>query len=470
MNHPDINLAALASPQPTICAWVERDADPNTRTALRIALGLKGSADDPDMKASSFEPYLDYIESSWPGRGSKEDFLRFFADVASHFSSAPVAHEFDGQNASEPSRSIQQYIGSLIASPDHYYFPDTLPGSLSRAASVTEIVLLVLGTWLLLQPYFVPSRRDQRCIVLAFCLGRKKPYSESEGLAVPLTQLLTQSGLLPSADEMVLSGPDTSMAVVDGDTALTPFQLHSSMGPLESLVSPRRLNAVKLSTLGRVKFVWTPNIARHLLLSRNGERHCLELFAFPCALQSGGGKINPLIKTGLLSAELVDEIEASYATLFHPAKASRAHRALARVLGLRHWCWCLDCASYRLRRQVLAPLKTSDDKLLHKNDRARHYASAASTCRVKFDARLEVLMQRDASQWQWDRTEFTQLWPRILALDAHLERTRPWSFWVIFRDRRDTVQYWTFLYVMKTLLPSINRRPLKPRVERNRFD
>ncbi|KAG7294035.1 hypothetical protein NEMBOFW57_004097 [Staphylotrichum longicolle] len=183
------------------------------------------------------------------------------------------------------------------------------------------------------------------------------------------------------------------------------------MGPLESLsVSPRRLNAVKLSTLGRVQFIWTANIARHLLLSRNGERHCLELFALPCALQSGGGNVNPLVKAGLLSTELVDEIEGSYATL-----------------------------------QILAPLKTSDDRLLHKNNRARHHGSAASTCRVKFDPRLEVLMQRDASQWQWDRTEFTQLWPRILALDAHLERTRPWSFWVIFRDRRDTVQYWTFL-------------------------
>lgn len=398
------------------------------------------------MKASSFEPYLEYIESSWPGRGSKQDFLRFFADVANHFSSVPVTHESDGQDASESMQSIQRYIANLVANPDHYYFPDTLPGSSSRAASVTEIVLLVLGTWLLMQSYFVPSRRDQRCIVLALCLGRKKPYSEPEGLGVSLAHLVTQSGLLPSADEVVGCGPDASMSGEDSETALAPFQLHSSMGPLESLsVSPRRLNAVKLSTLGRVEFVWTVNIARHLLLSRSGERHCLELFALPCALQSGGGNINPLVKAGLLSTELVDEIEASYATLFHPAKASRAHRALARVLGLRHWCWCLDCASYRLRNQVLAPLKTSDDKLLPKDGRARHHASAAATCRVKFDARLEVLMQRDASQWQWDRTEFTQLWPRILALDAHLERTRPWSFWVIFRDRRDTVQYWTFL-------------------------
>ena len=219
--------------------------------------------------------------------------------------------------------------------------------------------------------------------------------------------------------------------------------IHSSIGLVESLsLSPTRLNAERLATLGRVEFIWTANISRHLLLSRRGERHCLELFALPCALQSGVGNVNPFVKMGILSAELVDEIDASYATLFHPFKASRVHRVLARSLGLRHWCWCLDCASYRLRRQVLAPLKMSRDK--YRGGPARHH-TATATCPFQFDARLEMLMQRDASQWQWDRTEFRELWPRILALDAYLEQTRPWSFWVIFRDQRDTVQYWTFL-------------------------
>ncbi len=463
MGPPDINLMALAPgrlssvSQQAIGTQLERDPFSNTRIALCSALGFTDTADNPDMEALSFESYLDYIESSWPGRGSKKDFLRLFADVAGSFRGATLTPGSDGHDASESTRSIQQYIDDLVASPDHYYFPDTLPGSPSRATSVTEIVLLILGTWLLMQSYFVPMRRDQRCIILAFCFGHKRPYSEPEGLAISPAHLVSQGGLLPSADEVVGSGSgsdsrsssgpgvcaSTPVSGEDNQPAHTPFQLHSSIGLLESLsVSPRRLNAVKLASLGRVEFVWTANISRHLLLSRRGEQHCLELFALPCALQTGAENVNPFVKMGILSAELVDEIDASYATLFRPVKASRVHRVLARLLGLQHWCWCLDCASYRLRRQVLAPLKMSEDK--YERGLVWHHTVTA-TGQFRFDARLGILMQRDASQWQWDRTEFRELWPRILALDAHLEQTRPWSFWVIFRDRRDTVQYWTFL-------------------------
>ncbi len=453
MGPPDINLMALQASgrlssvsQQAIGTQLERDPFSNTRIALCSALGFTDTTDNPDMEALSIESYLDYIESSWPGRGSKKDFLRLFADLAVNFRGAPPS-----------SRSIQQYIDDLVASPDHYYFPDTLPGSPSRATSVTENVLLILGTWLLMQSYFVPMRRDQRCIILAFCLSHKKPYSEPEGLAISPAHLVSQGGLLPSADEVVRSGSgsdsrsssgpgvcaSTHVSGEDNQPAHTPFQLHSSIGLLESLsVSPRRLNAVKLASLGRVEFIWTANISRHLLLSRRGERHCLELFALPCALQTGAENVNPFVKIGILSAELVDEIDASYATLFRPVKASRMHRVLARLLGLQHWCWCLDCASYRLRRQILAPLKMSGEK--YKRGLVWHH-TVTGTRQFKFDARLGMLMQRDASQWQWDRTEFRELWPRILALDAHLEQTKPWSFWVIFRDRRDTVQYWTFL-------------------------
>ena len=52
-------------------------------------------------------------------------------------------------------------------------------------------------------------------------------------------------------------------------------------------------------------------------------------------------------------------------------------------------------------------------------------------------------MKKDATQWS--QTEYAQLWPRIMALDAHLWQTKPWSFSVLFRDRRNTIQYWTFL-------------------------
>jgi hypothetical protein len=384
----------------------------STRAALRSA--LCPVSDGIDNAPYHLDPYLDYIESSWPGRGSKQAYLRFFTDVVGQFS-RPATN-------TPHAMTIQQYIDTLVAHAGHYYFPDTSPRSLARATSVKENVLLVLGTWLLLQSYFIPTRRDQRCVVLAFCLRQKKPYAEPEALGRSLADLVAQSELLPNAYER---------GALDDDDLTTPFQLHSSSGLIESLsINPRRLNAVRLSTLGRVEFIWTTNISRHLLLSRQGERHCLELFGLPCALQ--GGTDNLLAKMDILAPDLIDEIEASYAALFSPVKASHLHDILAKILALRWWCWCLHCSSRRLRRQILAPLKTSTDK-------------SSTSYPFKLDPRLKTLMQTEATEWRWDRTEFKQLWPRILALDAHLEQAKPWSFWVIFRDRRDTVQYWTFL-------------------------
>lgn len=420
-----VNVTSAVPPQEA----AHKGAAHIARATLRPALSLPTTADGATCDLD--EPYLDYIEASWPGRGSKDEYLHFVADVVGHFTT------LTRQQMERPPGSVQQYIDGLIAEPSHYYFPDTLPGSSARETSVRETVLLVLGTWLLLQAYFIPMRRNQRCIVSAFCLANKEPYSEDKALAGSLVNLVAGSGLLPNAYEVTGSGGQSlESSTPDNDSLATPFQLHSSAGLLESVsIDPRRVNAARLAALGQVEVIWTANISRHLLLSRQGERPCLELFALPCALQGGGD--NMLVKMGILPLELVDEIEASYATLFHPVQASRVHRTLAMILGLRYWCWCLDCASYRLRRRVLAPLRASN----YRRSLARPY----TVYPFNLDARLEMLVQRDASQWQWDHTEFRQLWPRILALDAHLEQTKPWSFWVIFRDRRDTVQYWTFL-------------------------
>lgn len=185
---------------------------------------------------------------------------------------------------------------------------------------------------------------------------------------------------------------------------------------------------MKLSSLGGVKISWTTNLSRHLLLSQHAGQHYLELFAFPCALQGDAARI--LASMGI-PAELIDEIEASYATLFHPIKPSPIHKAFHGIfrylIWLRRWCWCLGCRSRRLRTKALASLRSS---------KGQHHC-------IKFDPTLGTLMKKDATQW--NQTEYAQLWPRIMALDAHLRQTKPWSFSVLFRDRRDTVQYWTFL-------------------------
>jgi hypothetical protein len=47
----------------------------NPRGALLSALDLP---DDP-----SSDPYMYYVESSWPGRGERQEFIRLFVDVIS---------------------------------------------------------------------------------------------------------------------------------------------------------------------------------------------------------------------------------------------------------------------------------------------------------------------------------------------------------------------------------------------------
>jgi hypothetical protein len=64
--------------------------------------------------------------------------------------------------------------------------------------------------------------------------------------------------------------------------------------------------------------------------------------------------------------------------------------------------------------------------------------------RSEFDPLLLELMSNPEPE-NWDHELFVHLWPRIDALDEHLQGAKPWNFWVLFRDRRDTLQFWTFL-------------------------
>jgi len=156
------------------------------------------------------------------------------------------------------------------------------------------------------------------------------------------------------------------------------------------------------------------------------------VFSLPCALQGGAETV--LAQVGIRT-DLIDEIEASYANLFNPQTPSTVHRHLGAFTGLRYWCWCLGCACQRLRAQELRKM----------NGKKPSGQTRRQTGRVvRYDRVLQTLMESKATPWH--RTEFRRLWPRILALEAHLQAARPWNFWVLFRDRRDTVQYWTFLF------------------------
>ena len=68
---------------------------------------------------------------------------------------------------------------------------------------------------------------------------------------------------------------------------------------------------------------------------------------------------------------------------------------------------------------------------------------AQRTHDIEYDPLLVELMSSEPSDWTPDM--FPHLWARIVILEEHLEEAKPWSVWVLFRDRRDTLQFWTFL-------------------------
>lgn len=446
---------------------------------LRQALGFHVVDGSQEQVA---QPYVEYIKTSWTGRGEQQDFLRFFIEVVRHFRGMSIfrppsllilmrrtrplsdrdpvnmdlfiisKHEMDPEHTQSevlteiltrnpPGRttpagsSIQEYLNSLIKHQDHYYFKDTMANSSARGSGVNETVLLILGTWLLSQSYFVPTHQDQRRIVYAYCRSTDQVYSESKAFEQSVGTLMLRSGLLPSAGEGrgALDDDASSFQVVDEADIAEAFPLHSYANLLESLtIDSKRLNATNLSTYGHIEIAWTQNISRHMLLSKRAESYYLEIFALPCALQ--GGADHALNSMGI-STDLMDEIECSYAALFNPSPESNLHKTLAWVVGLHRWCWCLHCTARRFRKHVLKTFKETRHR--------RRERLLGTGHRVIYDDQIRVLMERNAAQW--NQTEFSNLWPRILVLDSHLQRARPWNFWVLFRDRRDTVQYWTFL-------------------------
>jgi len=289
-----------------------------------------------------------------------------------------------------------------------------------------------------MRDYFTSQRGEPRGVLRAYCWNTDKEHSETLPLGEPLLNLVRMSGLLPNSNETITSTRSkTSLASRNSETseAKSPREreqvpLHPSLGSVESLsITAALLNAFKLAHLGAIHILWTSNLSRHMLLSNHAGKFYLEIFAMPSALGPGPDQV--LKHTGI-PGELMDEICQSYANLFNPILPSRWHTYLGVLLGARLWCWCLSCASRRLRNSELRKLKSTP-----------FVPKGSSASRPKLDPEVKVLMDQEALDW--DQREFENLWPRIVALEVHLAQCKPWSFWVIFRDRRDSVQFWTFL-------------------------
>jgi hypothetical protein len=462
---------------------------------LRIAMAHElGFSDYPD--SSLADPYLNYIENRYTGDGSLDDYLTIFIQVIQHFQNTQTPPGTPTQTQQPPAphpNTIHAFIGTLCASNSEALFAHTDQESALRKELVTDTVLYILGVWVGMLSYFVKLPGGLRQVELAYSIKQRIAATDgNEGvLTNTLPNLLKGSGLLPSPEDglqlpssssndfenaiqtilsllpsgnsMENSGSSSDLARQKLKAALgtcitssaashnystTPYPespkaplLHTRIDSLESLSIKRStLNAYTLSSLGGVQIYWTLNLSRHLLLSRFAGQHVLEVFALPCVL-AGGAKS---LKAAGIPAPLMHEIQESYCILFNPTGTLSSHRRLfGDVLGLRWCCWCFSCSALRLRARQLKALKRKTVATATKRNRV----STRDTDRgakSEYDPLLEELMTNpDPEDWSYEL--FPHLWPRIVALEEHLVGAKPWSIWVLFRDRRDTLQFWTFL-------------------------
>lgn len=450
--------------------------DSKPTASMRIASSRRGDAPDGlhvelahalgflDYPATATaEPYLNYIVNRNVGRGTLDDYLRLVIYVVKYF-----AKQDEGK--SPTSRSIEGLVDELSQS-SNTYFSDTKAGSLIRRSVVEDTVLYAIGTWTLLLSSFVhlPMAGGMRKVMMAYAF-RAEDSSVCRPFAESVAGLVQGSGLMPTADRWAVSefGDDDSTRMKAASQLMAAARQQSShmvapgsrsssnslhklepvshadkymslrflddLDSLESLhFTAKRLNAYTLSTFGAVDILWTKNISRHMVLRKRGGLYLLEVFALPCALNastlaSGNVGITP---------EYAQEVTESYSILFNAWSSIPRHAKLGNLIGVRRFCWCWTCSAHRYRKRTLLKHNQLCENKTPGTTRTR--ATHAS----EFDPLLLELIMNEPSDWTPEL--FPSLWSRITILEEHLQTAKPWNVWILFRDRRDTLQFWTFL-------------------------
>jgi hypothetical protein len=372
---------------------------------LASQLGFRAYPDNDSAK-----PFMRYVSYSCKNRNSLLPFYALFTRIIDHFDGKP--------DPSGAKKTLKAYIESQhILESEPYY--KHAKNTKDRKDEVVEAVFLCLGLWMMMKTNFVtPTGRVSCPIGLAYSVktGRSDAISQ-EDLDASLHELIKDSGLIPPSN----GEPEQGFKVLADALKASPDPNLQFPADVESLrIFAHGLNLSKLFTLAGVQVHWTDNLSRHLLLSVRANIWSVEIFAFPCVLLEDGYKRK--IETAGISPHYLQEIRLSYANLFNPTVPSMLHRMFNWIL--KPICWCLYCSSYRLRRQELVKLNNREAGTFYD--------------RVVENLSLELAQQ-------WNHSSFPHLWPRILLLQMHLQNAKPWNFWVLFRDRRDKLPFWTFL-------------------------
>ena len=245
-----------------------------------------------------------------------------------------------------------------------------------------------------------PNQPNSRLIYEAFVVDDKATEHE------PACFLKKFGNLLPARHR--------ALAVAGGQRSKTV----SSLSP----ISPTKFNIEVLSTLLRIRVQWVDTIALHLDYDQT--TRTLSLFRYPsfCVYQDWNGAIHSFASSDWRSPDpradsedissILIEILLSFRLLFGQSTAGRKY----------------------FRRIVKShpELQENGDRLLF-----------ALCAEPRFEHNI---VPKDRPIFFLDR-DFPVLGQRIKLLMEDLKDSRPQGWRQLLRDRRDTVQYWTFWLV-----------------------
>jgi hypothetical protein len=372
----------------------------------------------------------------------QKDYLDLFLRTVQYFS-----------QACEEQKTLGSWIDKLVAKDEPLF---RRPVDMRRNLIIDQ-VFCILGSWTSMISYFMRSPRGYRPIVYAYATSQNLQQSwehcTNAALGETLPDLICKSQLLNfNATEglplmrgmsncSTISGIRSAFGLQQDNerddlsvTSRTPLLFHTVFDYLESAQIPANiLNAHTLRILAGVQIQWTTNISRHLLLSSSGGCKVLEVYALPSLFRF----CTASLKKAGIPEKLKLEVLESYPLLFNPRDDANPHGGRFGAWR-RWWCWCVSCSSRRVRVHELARLSGQISTL-------KTPQHAGLITKNEYDSYLKIIMVT-AHRGQWDSEFFRLLWPRITLVDEHLKKSRPWNFWVLFRDRRESLPFWTFFF------------------------
>ncbi|KAI9163330.1 hypothetical protein HJFPF1_04936 [Paramyrothecium foliicola] len=395
---------------------------------------------------------------------NEDDFLQLFSKVIDYFKESTA-------------ESIQTKLDRLTETHAGTSIQNATAESQIEKERVQKKIYHILEAWTLMEEYTIFTRpriphfgtqaepsssTGQPQLSADSAKPSLSSDASTESMQAKLKDFICSLSYLPSEDEVLPHHRPTASILSPRlnvtnhiSFATSPLDLYHSDRLTQSLsISACELNLKRLERLVNVEVLWTDNIARHLLVTQCGAKHYLELFALPCAVQPGPREVLDTVCG--IQENLINEIESSYALLLNPISLSKWIKHTNRTLCISGFCWCRSCRYLRYRTRLFRRLKIKPHQAqkryteLLANRSSRQSEGLVPRPPLPFDPRIEELAARQQLEGEdtmlyFRRSSYPLLWSRIVALDGLLQQAEPWNLRTLFRNKNDTLKYWTFV-------------------------